>query len=636
MHQSVLAITLALIMTFGSAAQNMHTLTILHLNDTHSNLLPGGPRTPSLEGEIGGIARAATVILQERAKDLPLLTLHAGDAFIGDPMYNLLYDRPPDLELLAQLGLDAMTVGNHEFDLTPAGLLLALTNTLGTPPAFPLLSANLDMSANDPVVQALTSYIQPYVVKQFGGFKVGIFGLTTPTTNYFSQPAPIRVIEDASVLMPLIYAQVQTLLDVQGCDVIVCLSHMGLELDKLIAASIPGIDVIIGSHDHIALKCPVVIRSPLGKDVHIVQTEGFYRQIGKLTLSIDNGKVEVSDYELIELNRKIPENTFIKGVVSGIAGQLEQVFPGLFSQPIAQCHGVLTEIASGLTQPGPHDTHVGNLAADAFRTLTGADIGIQPGGSTAQTFYNGPILPVDVFRVVGYGFNTTNGLGFRVVTFELSGAALLAGIEATLASIDENDEMFLQVSSSLAYYYDPAASVGSRLKYVQYNGRALDLTRMYTIATNELVPEFLDMLSIPYHNLQYLPNDETEFQLLMEYVIAQQNVRPSRAGGRIMALASNAMNTPPRNTAPASLIRSGVNPFVDNTSVTISLDSPTVLSIAVYDVLGREVLRIADGEYYAGKHTLSLNAQKLHPGTYFCMLRCADGRTSTVRLLKTR
>ena len=153
-----------------------------------------------------------------------------------------------------------MTVGNHEWDLTPAALLGASQNAFSTPAdGFPLLTANTDLS--DPSLAELKSYISPYTIKQVGNIKVGIFGMTTPMTNLISQPSPPVISEDITTVA----ADMVTTLSSQRCDVIIFLSHLGLDLDKIIAENIHGINLIVGGHDHYLLSTPVEMINPLGQ-----------------------------------------------------------------------------------------------------------------------------------------------------------------------------------------------------------------------------------------------------------------------------------------------------------------------------------------------------------------------------------
>jgi 5'-nucleotidase / UDP-sugar diphosphatase len=633
MSRSFIIAVLGFMLSFSTEAlpQQAQHLTILHLNDSHSNLVAGGPRQHPALMTVGGIARVATIIKRERLKDRPLLTLHAGDVFIGDPMYNLLYDQPAELSILAMLGLDAMAVGNHEFDLTPYVLEQALQNTLGPQPAFPLLSANLDLSHH--TLQGLTQYISPATIKQYSGFRVGIFGLTTPTTNYFSQPSPAVVIENPAVLMPLIHAQVMSL-RAQGCDIVILLSHMGLELEKLIVQNIPGIDVVVGGHSHIALRQPVIVHDPLNRPVSIVHTEGFNRQIGKLTLKIHKGVVTVQNYRLIDLDHSVPEDAATKAIVDGIATQLETFVPGLFTQPVALCTGTLVEKSQNLMQPGFHDTHVGNLVADAFMNATGADIGIQPGGSTAQPLYAGAILPVDIFRMIGYGFNTVNTLGFHVVTFDVTGAALMMGLEATLSDIESDDELLLQVSSSLSYSYDPSKPVGQRLRSVLFKGQPIDPTAVYSIATNEIVPMYLNLLGIPFSNRNVLIST-TEFEVVTQHIINLGTLSPAPLPGRVRAsiVPKTAVRTA---TATSASLSAAPIPFVETATITLAAEAPQEVSIIVVDLLGRTVATLHHGMHDGGTMTVTLHGNALPPGIYLALARLGNDGILTTRMVKTR
>ena len=110
-----------LILLFISAGllHAQDTLTVVHINDTHSHLVPWGPKDTGGIGTYGAIARAVSVIGQIQATEENVLFLHAGDVFIGDPMFNK-YFGVPELQILASLGCDALTLGNHEFDLYPS------------------------------------------------------------------------------------------------------------------------------------------------------------------------------------------------------------------------------------------------------------------------------------------------------------------------------------------------------------------------------------------------------------------------------------------------------------------------------------------------------------------------------------
>ncbi|MDT8324126.1 MAG: 5'-nucleotidase C-terminal domain-containing protein [Bacteroidota bacterium] len=650
--------TVLLTLSLGTMqAQPQEYLTILHLNDTHSNLLAGSPRSSVFPyaGMVGGAARAATIVKSCYGGEYAPVLLHAGDAFIGDPMFNLVAlptQQSPDLQALVAMGCDAMALGNHEFDIGPDLLTGVLVNTFGLLPDYindtdiPMLSANIDIPT-DPMVYpmgaVLDAHVHPCTIVERGPFRIGVIGLTTPATNVVSDPSPVSFLglteAEIGQLMNNVGGIALDLVANRDCNFVILLSHMGMELDKVIATNVPLIDMIIGGHDHIATARPVNVHNAVtNKKVAIVQTEGLYRQIGKITLRLHNGMIDVHQYNLIDLDQSVTEDQDMLNALTPVAIALEGYIPGLFSTPVSSCSGTFTEAAPRLTLPGMKDTHVGNFVADAFQNVTGADIGIEPGGSTAQPLYAGPVLPVDIFRMIGYGANAVDGVGFPVVTFTITGAELAEGLEKTLANNEVDDEYLLQVSSNLQYFYDPAAAPGSRLKGVLFKGALLEMTTEYTVATNELVVMFLDMLDVEYTGLNSFPYVDSEFELVMGYIL-NGGITALPCGpkpGRIVALPSNALPAPFVNAPMAKITRNSPNPFIGETAVQFEVAENTPVTVKVYDVIGREIVTLYDGYAGGGVHTAIFNAAGLPSGLYFCRLLTADGAVQTLKMMKTR
>lgn len=650
-HAIILAL-LGLLCSLPLAAQPAQYLTILHLNDTHGNLLPGTPRDAMLEGARGGIARAATVIGQTAMNETPWLLLHAGDASVGDFMHLLPAGDPdapslPELEILASLGCTAMTLGNHEFDFSSPGLVGALTNSLGQPPAFPLLSANIILPT-DPEDDAhlLANWVQPSIVKAYPGFTVGIIGLTTPMTSYLSDPGTVGFVEDEALLGALLSSTAAALRD-GGCNYIILLSHMGMNADKALAANVPGIDLIVSGHDHIATKHPVRVINPLGTVVSIVQTEGFYSQIGRLQLKRQNNTITIHKYDLIDLDAKIPEDATVRAIVDGIATGIEAAlaeadapFSHVFSSAVAACASTQTEKATNLGQPGHHDTHVGNLVADAYQNMLGVDIGLVPGGSTAQPLYPGPITANDLYRMIGYGANTTDGAGFPVVTFALTGQDLLTGLNVALADIETDDELFMQVSSNLTYFYDPSNSPDARLVAAYFKGQPVDPSAVYTIGTNWMVAQYVEMLNtvnnLGMTILQYAEQPLGEFALVFGYVTNLQVLGGRRTPGRVVAVAPMTARKPGSSAPMAKIASAGPNPFTDHSTIVVEATDVISATVRVYDMLGREVATLRDGDFALGQHRLAFDGSALPCGMYECRLTLHDGSVQSTRIIKVR
>lgn len=232
-------------------------LTILHVNDTHSALEPAeAPLT--LEGRkvaarLGGFARLKTALDEARetarARGAAPLVLHAGDAVQGTLYFNV-FQGGADFEFLNLLGLDAMTLGNHEFDKGPG-----LTGRLVDMARFPVVSANIDASGEP----ALAGKLKPYVVREIGGRKVGVIGVTTPgTPNLVASVGGVKFHKSAPAV-----ARAARELAAQGVDIVIVLSHLGYEADLALARAVPGLDVIVGGHSHTLLGDPAKFR-PLG------------------------------------------------------------------------------------------------------------------------------------------------------------------------------------------------------------------------------------------------------------------------------------------------------------------------------------------------------------------------------------
>jgi 5'-nucleotidase / UDP-sugar diphosphatase len=509
------ALFVATVLGTAIACGQIDTITIIHVNDTHSTLSPTGPRNASLRGSRGGIARAATLITSLEATNPNPIFLHAGDFSIGDLFYNL-YFGVPELRILSSLGCKAMAVGNHEWDLTPATLTAALDSGFSTG-GFPLLSANTILE--DPSLKSLRKYIHPSVTVSAGGTRVGIFGLTTPAATMLSRPMP------AVVDTPFRYAaaRVESLM-VAGCNVIICLSHLGFALDQTLAAMVPGINVVVGGHDHLTLSAPSAVGH--GTDTTwIVQTGGFYRDVGMLRLKVEGRNVRFLDYALLPVDARIPEKKEIRRVVASLVKSIEKRYGGLYTRPIAVSKGFVKEVADSLIHRTEGTTPIGKLVTDAFRDLTHTQIAIEPGGSTAQPIYSGPVTPADLFRVVGYGFNTDNGLGYHLVRFDMRGSELLAGLAFGLSEIASDDEFYLQ-ASGLRYTYDAKQVGTNRLVSVTVNRVPLDTGATYSVTANFFVKSFLDNLGFRYSNFHEFKGDTTEFFALRRYVEKYGTILP--------------------------------------------------------------------------------------------------------------
>lgn len=237
-------------------------LTFLHTSDVHSRILPYDHDPLYTEeqlgllpgrGRYGGIARMAHVIKRERAKSGRSLWLDSGDLFQGAPIFNL-YRGEPEVRAMTMAGLDAMVLGNHEFDHGPTNVLDQFTWWAD----FPLLAANYIWDREGvPFADQFQALVKPFVVFNVDGLKVGVIGMGNLSS--------LNSLEDGgNELGILTLDTMQTIQDYvnvlrEEVDLVVLLDHLGLTEDEEIARNICGLDLILGGHHHIALNPPKLI-----------------------------------------------------------------------------------------------------------------------------------------------------------------------------------------------------------------------------------------------------------------------------------------------------------------------------------------------------------------------------------------
>ena len=222
-------------------------LVIMHTNDTHSQI---DPYTYKGDVNVGGALRREAAIREIRADNPYTLLLDAGDFSQGTPYFNF-FKGYVEVRLMNAMGYDAATLGNHEFDNGSAALAARLKTA-----DFPVVCANYHF-AN----KKLAKVIKPYIIIERGGHKIGIFGLGVNLDGYV---AP-QIAREVTYLNPFQVAHdMVEELQRQQCDLIVCLSHLGVDTtmtdnDFEIARQVPGIDVIVGGHSHEEINPPIVI-----------------------------------------------------------------------------------------------------------------------------------------------------------------------------------------------------------------------------------------------------------------------------------------------------------------------------------------------------------------------------------------
>ena len=408
MRRSLALLPLAL--AAFAAADKPITITFLDTNDLHAHIAPFTIRGKSY----GGYARLATIVRQTRERDKNVLLLNAGDVFQGTLFFNT-YEGLADAAVLTAMGMDAGTLGNHEFDRGPEVL-----GTYVAAAGWPIVDANLDLQRE----RFLRGKIAKYVVLQVGGEKVGIVGADTPDAPNISSPGPNIEFRD---VVPSVQAAVDELTAAK-VNKIVVVTHIGYEEDQRMVKGLHDVDLVVGGHSHTPLGTPelpgwqksagpfpTVVKDLKGVDVPIVQAYEWGKVIGRITLEFDGaGKVKaVKDAKAVVVDDTIPEDRKTKALVEAF----QRPILAVQNAPVGE-----TKVPLGREREDG-DSVMADVMADAMQAKTasfGSVVAFVNAGGVRSGLDVGPITYGQAITVMP--FNNT------LTLLDLTGAELKAAL----------------------------------------------------------------------------------------------------------------------------------------------------------------------------------------------------------------
>lgn len=538
---SLLSIVIVLTLTLAGCASGrdetgrVETLSddrqvvyIAHVNDTHAHLDPS-IQTLTLDGQkmslpVGGYPRLHTQIASWReaaaGEQAGFLFLHAGDAFQGSG-YFMLFHGQPEAKMWNRIGLDAMVLGNHEFDALrtmdiqrddrgritavapgeslPAGLKLAEFIRMAD---FPVLAANMHVPESSPL-SGIPNLV-PWVATEVDGEPVGMFGIVLADMPSITYPGKELVfLTEVDIAREMV-----TLLENQGINRIVMLSHVGYEQDLAIARSVDGIDVIVGGHTHSVLgdfvqaglesdgPYPTVVASPSGRPTVVVQAGAYATMAGLLRVVFnDQGEVIQADganHLLAHTDHGTERTVKPGGGLDTDAGtgrtremrlgqgaflswgpenpQDRKFIDQRYGNDVQAAYGpVIATVAHPLgneripADPAGHGSALAPLTAEALAAGLEAlgeevDCALVNAGSVRASILPGTLREKQIMLEILI-------FGNRVAVFELTGAQLRTVLESVISSALANpeDDGRFPYPARLRYTYDVSRPAGGRL-----------------------------------------------------------------------------------------------------------------------------------------------------------------------------
>lgn len=265
--RKLMTVLFAALLALSLGAQD---LTILHLNDTHSHIDP--QRSGDYQGRGGVIEQAAYIdSVRNAVGKRNMLLLHAGDYGQGTSYFTELGGNI-EIDVMNSLKFDAACLGNHEFDNGMDELARRLRNLKAD-----VVCANYDFSGT-----VLEGLVEPYTVLKRGGMKIGILGVLTDIMSVVDRSiAEALQYQDPAEVVNKYAAYLK---NEEGCDLVICLSHLGYEEDRELASMTHDLDLIVGGHTHTLLHKKQVVKDLDGDDVVIVQNWKWGLNIGHLTI----------------------------------------------------------------------------------------------------------------------------------------------------------------------------------------------------------------------------------------------------------------------------------------------------------------------------------------------------------------
>lgn len=432
-----------------TALRDLTILTTMSTSDIHGHMTPYTPSGSRIQ--VGGSARVAWLFEEAKRRNANTLILDGGDSPYNTDLANLSMGKS-SVEVMSAQGYDATVLGNHDFDYSFDNLL-----SLAEQAEYAMLSANTywkDGTHPEP--------LKSYLIKEVGGLKVAVVGLTddgSKATTHYSNTADIDFHDHWEVGQAVV-AQAR-----EEADLVILLAHLHGD-NNVAPTKINGIDMEIGGGND-TFGRPLNINGTV-----VVNPGGVGTCVNQTNLNIRDGKVLGYTFNQIILSAGVPEQPQVKAIVEKYQADLDTQMGVM----IGQC-AVDIPWASKLVRT--MESPLGNLAADALRAYSGADIALQNGGGIRAGLTAGDVTMGDVFAMLPFDN--------KVTVVEATGQTIWDALENGVAAYPETNGKFPQVSG-IRYTFDGAKPAGERLQAVTLeDGTPLEMEKWYTLACNDFM-----------------------------------------------------------------------------------------------------------------------------------------------------
>lgn len=523
-------IVLLLTLTVASpAAARIVRLTVMHTNDIHGGISPSDATYMNREfpPRLGGAASMITILRNTREKaetrGQDFLLLDSGDIFQGTPIGTLTKGRAV-VDFMNRAGYDAWSLGNHDFDEGKENCKELVQRA-----SFPVLAANLLSKDTGQVVD----WVEPWIVKDFGDLRVGVFGLITPETANMSFPANVAGLE----FEPMAAAARQAIAELraQNVDVILAVGHVGIPYDPEeyarhvaeagwpseddprcnamdIAHQVPGIDAFFCGHIHKGFDEAWEVPNT---HTLLFQTYGRGSGAGLVTLTIDTDTNQILGHEFWSERGYLV--TFFE----------DEFWPDDNERKIVDAETARSEAgmdevighAADKFPRGDADSPLGFAVCDAMLEESGADFSFTNLGGLRDDLRPGPITHRDVFQVLPFGN--------KMVLMDISGALLREVVETRISGSHHG----LYIGGG-RIVFNPTRPDFDRITSFEVGGKPWDPTATYRVVTSDFLAQGnADLKMLPLvPSSQTIYTGKTMREAMENWVARHDPVSPTSDG----------------------------------------------------------------------------------------------------------
>ncbi len=460
--------------TTGIASDTAKTVDVLFLHDTHSHLNEFTTVEGGETGVLGGFAKIKTLINAQKEKNPDTLLLDAGDFSMGTLIQVVYEEEASELRMLGALGMDATTLGNHEFDYLAEGLANMMNRAVESGDRLPaMVVCNVDWDAmktagmtskQQLLADAFANInVQDYVVVEKNDVKIAIIGV-------FGMDALNCVPNSPLMFKEPVEAVRETVADIrakEAVDMIVCVSHSGTwsdenkSEDEILAKSVPELDLIVSGHTHTKLDEPIV-----HGDTYIVSAAEYGKYLGSLSMSQNaDGRWNMDSYELITVDASVAPDAVTQAKVDYFDELVDSKYLAQFgyTQDQILCTNDVAFVDSSVMGSHHTEMNLGSIMADSY-TYTVAllegkdarpvDVAVIPAGTIRDTYPQGNITTENVFNSFSLGIGADGIPGYPLISVYLTGEELkmVAEIDASISDFMGTARLY---ADGLCWVYNP-------------------------------------------------------------------------------------------------------------------------------------------------------------------------------------